>query len=108
VTAFQFNEELKERCILLGARQCFTKYIETSQHNGSPVWYNVIELPLQMHKNYVMVVCGLVDSYLEEFDFLGIDQSYTDVSLGYNGKYIVYCFYYNFETFTKKELILDK
>lgn len=106
MTAFQFNEELKERCILLGAQQCFTKYLEKGQCKNGPVWYNAIELPLHMHKNYVMVVCSLVDSYLEEFDFLGIEESATEVSLNATGRYIVYYFYYDFETFTKKELNL--
>lgn len=103
MTPFEFNEELKERCILLGAGNCFTKYLDETQTNCGPVWFNVIELPLHMHKKYVMVVCGLVDSYMEEFDFLGIDNIDTDVSLNDNGRFVIYNFYYDFDTFTKKD-----
>ena len=93
MTAFEFNEELKERCILLGASSCYTRYIDSPEYKKVPFWYNVIELPLHMHKNYMMVVCGLVDNYLEEMAFWGIEDQTNDVSLATSGRYICYCFY---------------
>jgi hypothetical protein len=101
VTAFEFNEELKERCILLGATRCFTKYVDDPEYKNVPFWFNSIELPLHMNKNYIMVVCGLVDSYLEEMEFWGIDKQDNDVSINEKGRYITYCFYYDKETFHK-------
>jgi len=101
VTAFQLNEELKERCILLGASECYTQYIEDPKYQNSPFWYNVVKLGPQMHKNYVMVVCGLIDNYLEEFDFLGFHDTSTDVMINHDYRFVVYCFYSNKENFCK-------
>lgn len=93
VSAFDLNEELKERCILLGASRCFTQYVEDPQYKNAPFWFNAVELPNHMHKNYVMVVCGLIDNYLEEIGFLGIEDQGTDVSVRPEGRYVVYCFF---------------
>jgi hypothetical protein len=99
VTAFQLNEELKERCILLGASKCYTQYID---HPSSPFWYNAVKMGPQMHKNYVMVICGLIDNYLEEFDFLGFQDTSTDVMLNQDHRFVVYCFYSDKENFNKE------
>lgn len=48
-----------------------------------------------------MVVCGLIDSYLEEMAFWGIEKQDNDVSLTEKGRYVTYCFYYDKETFHK-------
>ena len=101
MTAFDFNEELKERCILLGATSCYTKYVDNPDYKDSPFWFNVIQLPLHMHKNYVMVICGLVDSYLEEMAFWGIEKQDNDVSMNEKGRFICYRFYYDKKTFLK-------
>mgnify|MGYP000030859701 CR=1 FL=1 len=102
MTAFEFNEELKERCILLGAIRCYTKYVDNPEYKNAPFWFNTIELPLHIHKKYLMVICGVVDSYLEEMAFWGIEKQDTDVCITGRGRYITYCFYYDNETFHNK------
>jgi hypothetical protein len=102
VTAFKLNEDLKERCILLGASECYTQYIEDPKYQNSPFWYNVIKMGPQMHKNYVMVICNLIDSYLEEFDFLGFSDSSTDVMIKQDCRFVIYCLYSDKENFCKE------
>jgi hypothetical protein len=101
MTAFDFNEELKEKCILLGVTSCYTKYVNDLDYKNIPFWFNVIQLPLHMHKNYVMVVCNLVDIYLEEMAFWGIEKQDNEVCINEKGRFIIYCFYYDKKTFLK-------
>ena len=56
----------------------------------------------QIHKNYVMVICNLIDSYLEEFDFLGFADTSTDVMLKHDCRFVVYCFYCDKKKFLQK------
>ena len=93
---------LKDRCILLGASECYTQYIEGDKCLAAPFWYNAIKLGPQMHKNYMMVICNLVDSYLEELASFGFYDATTDVMFKNDCRYIVYCFYYYKENFFKK------
>ena len=101
-SGFDLNEELKERCILLGVRECYTQYIDDLKNQGSPFWFNVIKMPITMNKKYVLIVCGLIDNYLEEFDFLGFSDQTNDVNISYDSRYVVYCFYCDKEKFFKK------
>jgi hypothetical protein len=106
MSPFQLNEKLKERCILLGASECYTQFIDIPEYQKdwpySPFWYNAIKLGPQMHKNYVMHVCDLIDRYLEKFDFCGVTDITTDVMIKEGCRFVVYCFYCSKEDFHKK------
>jgi hypothetical protein len=101
-SAFDLNEELKERCILLGVKECYTRYVDDPKYQDSPFWFNVIKMPPTMNKKYVMAVCAIIDNYLEEFDFLGVGDQSNEVMLLENNRYVVYCFYCDKEKFFKK------
>lgn len=80
MTGFVINEDLKERCLLLGARSCYTEFYPKSNFlPHSPYWYNKISFPQNTNKNYILVLCSLVDEYLEELISLGFDNIITDV-----------------------------
>jgi hypothetical protein len=106
MTAFDLNEDLKERCMLLGA----TKAITTWFKNGVPLipdefYETIIVLPTGMHKNLVKVVFSLVKEYMVEFEDNGFECADPVLEFSYLQPRIVYAIFPEKNTFTKKELI---
>jgi len=103
MTAFELNEDLKERCILLGA----TKAVTTHFKNGFPLlpepfWETVIVLPYNMHKKYLRVVFSLVKEYMEEFEEYGYNCADPVLEFSYGEPRIVYAIFPGQKSFTKK------
>lgn len=111
MTGFDINEDLKERCILLGASSCYTEYYPPNiffKHNYTPFWYNKIVLPASLNKSYILVLCSLVDDYLEELQSLGFEDIVTDVREVHTNRHIYYWILSDKTEFLEKELLLDK
>ena len=106
MTAFDFNEDLKERCMLLGA----TKAITTWFKNGVPLipdefWETIIVLPTGTHKNLLKVVFSLVKEYMQEFEDNGFECADPVLEFSYLQPRIVYAIFPEKNSFTEKELI---
>lgn len=106
MTGFDVNEDLKERCILLGATKCYTEFRPKGDLVfKQPCWFNRITLPFQLHKNLTTVLCALVDDYMEELESLGFGDIITEVQATFSEKYILYWILCNKEEFLEKNLI---
>jgi hypothetical protein len=105
VTAFELNEDLKERCILLGATSAVTKHFK----NGVPIipdefWETVIRMPQKTHKNYLRVVGSLIEEYLQMFEKNKYECA--DIELAYQDKcpYLIYAVFPGKKSFTETQL----
>ncbi len=109
MTGFDINEDLKERCILLGASSCYTEFRpEGDLVCKKPCWYNKITLSSSLYYTLIMVLCGLVDDYLEELESLGFDVPVTDVQSLKKEKHIHYWIICDKKDFLEKNLLSDK
>jgi len=109
VTGFSINEELKDQCILLGASSCYTEFRSSGDLVCKyPCWYNKIILPFHLHKNTILILCSLVDDYLEELKFLGFEDILTEVFSSGKEKYIYYWIICEKNKFLEKDIIPNK
>ena len=106
VTAFDINEDTKEKCILLGALSCYTEFrTNSNSYHKEPHWYNKITLPLKMNKNNLTLICALVDDYLEKLEYLGVENILTDVNINFSERHIRYWVFCSRKEFIEKKLL---
>jgi hypothetical protein len=105
VTAFELNEDLKERCILLGATSAITVRFK----DGVPIvpdefWETVIRMPETTHNKYIQVVASLIEEYLVMFEKNKYECA--DIEFAYQGKcpYLIYAVFPGKKSFTKAQL----
>ena len=103
VTAFEFNEDLKENCILLGA----TKATTTRFKEGVPIipeefWETIIVIPKTAHINLLKVIFGLVQSYVAAFEVNNLDCSRPVLEYAYGEPRIIYAVFPGKKSFFKK------
>lgn len=109
MTGFDVNEDLKERCVLLGATKSYTEFRPTGDLVfKQPCWFNCITLSSHLHKNLITVLCALVDDYMEELESLGFEDIITEVQATFSERYILYWILCSKEEFLEKNLIQDK
>lgn len=109
MTGFDINEDLKDRCILLGATSCYTEFRPQGDLiYKQPCWFNKITLSSNLHKNLITVLCALVDDYLEELESLGFEDIVTEVQATVFERYIYYWIFCDRKDFLEKDLTGDK
>jgi hypothetical protein len=109
VTAFDINEDIKEKCILLGALSCYTEFRTSCNPNHEEShWYNKITLPLNLNKNHLTLICEMIEDYLEKMEYLGVENILTDVNINFSERHIRYWVFCSRKEFIEKELLLDK
>lgn len=106
MTAFEFNEDLKERCMLLGATKAVTTWFKA----GVPLipdefWETIVVLPASTHKNIIKIVFSLVKEYMKEFEDNGFECADPVLEFSFAQPRIVYAIFPEKNSFTEKELI---
>jgi hypothetical protein len=108
MTGFELNEDLKDRCMLLGA----TKAVTTHFKEGFPLlpepfWETIVVLHDKMHKNHIKVIFSLIKEYMKEFEEYGFNCADPVFEFSYGEPRIVYAIFPGYYSFTKK-LIKDE
>jgi hypothetical protein len=106
VTAFEYNEDLKECCVLLGATHAITIFFK----NGVPIipetfYETVIVLPVTANKTTITVVIKTIKSYLQKLEENNIFC--TDIVVDFKRKsptIITYTIFIKEKQFIKKRL----
>jgi hypothetical protein len=103
MTGFDMNEDLKERCILLGA----TKAVTTHFKEGFPLlpepfWETIVILHSKMHKNHIKIIYKLIDEFMNKFEDLGFNCADPVLEFSFEVPRIVYAIFPGNTSFTKK------
>jgi hypothetical protein len=107
MTAFELNEELKERCILLGAKKTITTHFkEGVPLLPEPFWETIVIIPLSLHKNYIKVIYSLINEYMQIFEKNNFFCAKPVLEFSYGEPRIIYAIFPEKLSFTKK-LIKD-
>jgi hypothetical protein len=106
MTAFELNDDLKERCMLLGASKAVTIWFK----DGVPLipdefWETIIVLPTGIHKNLLKIIFHLVKEFMVEFESNGFECADPVLEFSYAQPRIVYAIFPEKNSFTEKELI---
>jgi len=105
MTAFELNEELKDRCILLNATKAITTYFKKGfPLLPEPFWETIIIFPINTQKNLIRVVFSLIKEYMKCFEENEYNCADPVLEFSFGAPRIVYAIFPGDLSFTEKEL----
>ena len=107
-TAFELNEEIKEGCVLLGAKKAVTTFFK----NGTPLlpepfWETTIYLSKNSSKQLCYVLFNVVIKFLDLLDRNDFYCAEPILEYAHGEPRIVYAIFPDKESFTEKKLNND-
>lgn len=108
MTAFELNEDLKERCILLGALKAVTTHFKKGiPLLPEPFWETIIIIPKTLTKTNIKVIYSLIEEFMYEFESYGFECADPVVEFCYGEPRIIYAIFPEDKSFTEEKLIKE-